>query len=129
MKNIILTIIFITFSNSTIFGQENSIVKIIDENAFEIQETNPEIEFNKSDKLDSIFENVRIFGFGEATHGTKEFFDLKIKFFKYLVKNQGVKNFAIEASFGNCIEIDNFIKGKDADPRKLIRKMGYWITQ
>ena len=127
MKNIILTIIFITFSNSTIFGQENSIVKIIDENAFEIQETNPEIEFNKSDKLDSIFENVRIFGFGEATHGTKEFFDLKIKFFKYLVKNQGVKNFAIEASFGNCIEIDNFIKGKDADPRKLIRKMGYWI--
>ena len=64
MKNIILTIIFITFSNSTIFGQENSIVKIIDENAFEIQETNPEIEFNKSDKLDSIFENVRIFGFG-----------------------------------------------------------------
>ena len=89
MKNIILTIIFITFSNSTIFGQENSIVKIIDENAFEIQETNPEIEFNKSDKLDSIFENVRIFGFGEATHGTKEFFDLKIKFFKYLVKNQG----------------------------------------
>ncbi|MDO6489906.1 MULTISPECIES: erythromycin esterase family protein [unclassified Cellulophaga] len=127
MKNIILTIIFITFSNSTVFGQENSIVEILDENAFEIQETNPKIEFNKSDKLDSIFENVRIFGFGEATHGTKEFFDLKIKFFKYLVKNQGVKNFAIEASFGNCIEIDNFIKGKDADPRKLIRKMGYWI--
>jgi erythromycin esterase len=127
MKNIILTIIFISFSNSTIFGQENSIVKIIDKNAFEIQETNPEIEFVKSDKLDNIFGNVRIFGFGEATHGTKDFFDLKIKFFKYLVRNQNVKNFAIEASFGNCIAIDDYIKGKNSEPKKLIRKMGFWI--
>jgi erythromycin esterase len=126
MRNIILTIILITFSSFLTFGQEDNIVEIINENAFEIKETNPKNEFNKSEKLDSIFKNVKIFGFGEATHGTKEFFDLKIKFFKYLVKNQGVKNFAIEASFGNCIEIDNYIKGKDADPKKLIRKMGFW---
>ena len=98
-----------------------------DKNAFEIQETNPEIEFVKSDKLDNIFGNVRIFGFGEATHGTKDFFDLKIKFFKYLVKNHDVKNFAIEGSFGNCVGIDNYIKGKDTDPKKLIRQMGFWI--
>jgi erythromycin esterase-like protein len=26
------------------------------------------------------------FWFGEATHGTKEFFDLKAKFFKYIAK-------------------------------------------
>jgi erythromycin esterase len=127
MKNFILTTIIIIFSNLIVFGQENAFVKIIDENAFEIKETNPKIEFKKSNKLDNIFENVRIFGFGEATHGTKDFFDIKIKFFKYLVKNHDVKNFAIEGSFGNCVGIDNYIKGKDTDPKKLIRQMGFWI--
>jgi erythromycin esterase len=108
-------------------SQNNNIVKAINENAFEIKETNPEIEIEKNDKLDSFFKNVRIFGFGEATHGTKEFFDLKIKFFKYLVKNHGVKNFAIEASYGNCIAIDNYIKGENADPKELLNDIGLWI--
>jgi erythromycin esterase len=108
-------------------SQNNNIVKAINENAFKINESNPNIAIEKNDTLDNIFKNVRIFGFGEATHGTKEFFDLKIKFFKYLVKNHGVKNFAIEASYGNCIAIDNYIKGEEADPKELLNGIGLWI--
>jgi erythromycin esterase len=76
--------------------------------------------------LDSIFKNVRVFGFGEATHGTKEFFDIKIKFLKYLVKNQGVRNFAIEASYGNCVAINNYIKGGNQNLRELLANMRLW---
>ena len=66
-------------------SQTNEIVKAINKNAFRIKDVNPNIEVEKNPTLDSIFKDVRIFGFGEATHGTKEFFDLKVKFFKYRV--------------------------------------------
>ena len=126
MKKNILTFILIVFYNFFVLSQHNDIVKAINENAFEINDTNPNIDIEKSDALDSIFENVRVFGFGDATHGTKDFFDLKFKFFKYLVKNQGVRNFAIEASYGNCIAIDNYIKGQENDPKKLLKDVGLW---
>ena len=126
MKKNILTFILIVFYNFFVLSQHNDIVQAINENAFEINDTNPNIDIEKSDALDSIFENVRVFGFGDATHGTKDFFDLKFKFFKYLVKNQGVRNFAIEASYGNCIAIDNYIKGQENDPKKLLKDVGLW---
>ena len=126
MKKNILTFILIVFYNFFVLSQHNDIVKAINENAFEINDTNPNIDIEKSDALNSIFENVRVFGFGDATHGTKDFFDLKFKFFKYLVKNQGVRNFAIEASYGNCIAIDNYIKGQENDPKKLLKDVGLW---
>ena len=109
-----------------VLSQNTEIVKAIDENVFEIKDVDPSIELEKSATLDTIFKNVRIFGFGEATHGTKEFFNLKIKFFKYLVKNQDVKNFAIEASYGNCIAINNFIHGEDGDSRVLLSNIEFW---
>ena len=126
MKKNILTFILIVFYNFFVLSQHNDIVQAINENAFEINDTNPNIDIEKSDALNSIFENVRVFGFGDATHGTKDFFDLKFKFFKYLVKNQGVRNFAIEASYGNCIAIDNYIKGQENDPKKLLKDVGLW---
>lgn len=127
MKKNILALILIIFWNFIVVSQNNDISKSINENAFKINDTNSNIDIENNDELNSIFENVRIFGFGEATHGTKEFFDLKFKFFKYLVNNQGVRNFAIEASYGNCFAINNYIKGEENDPKQLLRKIGFWI--
>ena len=127
MKKNIVTLILIIFCNSCLFSQNNAIVKAINENAFQLNDSDPNIDIDKDAKLDSIFNKVRIFGFGEATHGTKEFFNLKFKFFKYLVKNQGVRNFAIEASYANCIAINNYIKGQKNDPKELLKNIGFWI--
>jgi erythromycin esterase len=126
MKKNILSFVLILLCNSMVVSQNTEIVKAIDENAFEIKDVDPNLELEKSATLDTIFKNVRIFGFGEATHGTKEFFDLKAKFFKYLVKNQGVKNFAIEASYGNCVAINNYIHGENGDSRALLSHIGFW---
>lgn len=127
MKKNIVTLILIIFCNSCLFSQNNAIVKAINENAFQLNNSDPNIDIDKDAKLDSIFNKVRIFGFGEATHGTKEFFNLKFKFFKYLVKYQGVRNFAIEASYANCIAINNYIKGQKNDPKELLKNIGFWI--
>ncbi|NRT11963.1 erythromycin esterase family protein [Flavobacterium sp. 14A] len=119
--------ILMLLCNFIMLSQTNEIVKAINENAFRIKDVNPNIEVEKNPTLDSIFKDVRIFGFGEATHGTKEFFDLKVKFFKYVVKNQAVKNFAIEASYGNCIAINDYIHGKNINPKIALNNIGFWI--
>lgn len=126
MKKNIITFLLVIFCNFYMVCQNNDIMKAINKNAFKINNTNPDIDIEKNNKLDSVFKNVQIFGFGEATHGTKEFFDLKFKFFKYLAINQGVKNFAIEASYGNCIAINNYIKGTESDPKELLKNIGFW---
>ena len=44
----------------------------------------------------------RIVAMGEATHGTKEFFNMKAKVAKYLVQECGFRSFVIEATYGGC---------------------------
>lgn len=59
----------------------------------------------------SIDDNVKIVALGEATHGNKEFQELKLELFKVLVKNNNYKVFVLEADFGECLYINDYIHG------------------
>lgn len=58
------------------------------------------------DFLNDKLNHVDVIGLGEATHGTKEFFELKNRMFNYLVEKQNVKLFGIEANFAACYDIN-----------------------
>lgn len=77
------------------------------------------------------FSNKKIIGLGEATHGTKEFFQMKHKIFKYLVERYNYKVFGFEADMGECIYIDRFICKGIGTIEETIRKMhfGIWRTE
>ena len=70
-------------------AQKYETIKWINNNAIKIEDadSNTKLSIFNVDIPDK-FENSKIFGFGEATHHGKEFFDLKAKFFKYLVRTQ-----------------------------------------
>ncbi len=71
--------------------------------------------------------NAQIVGLGEATHGTREFFQMKHRVFKYLVEEHGFKVFAFEADFAECIYFDNYIKTGEGNLEQLMReKMYFW---
>lgn len=123
---ILLLIIFITTSKS-VKSQNTELTFSINTSLIDIDNSNPEYPFKELPQLQNIFQNVKIFGFGEATHGTKEFQELKDKFFRYLVVNCNVKTFAIEANYGDCLSIDSYIKGGGGNPKEVLRKIGYWI--
>lgn len=59
-------------------------------------------------KLD---DNIKVVGLGEATHGNSDFQDLKLEVLKTLVEKNNLKNFAIEADFGEGMIINNYIHG------------------
>ena len=56
-------------------------------------------------------ENARIIALGEATHGNKEFQELKLDVFKVIVENCGVRAFALEADAGACETANRYIHG------------------
>lgn len=59
-----------------------------DSNLLEFQEDSP-----------AKFNNAKIFGYGEASHYGKEFFNIKAKFFKHLVLENNLKAFLMEESY------------------------------
>jgi len=63
----------------------------------------------------SYMSDCKIVGLGEATHGTKEFFQLKHRIFRYLVENHGFKIFAFECDMGESYYVDNFVTIGEGD--------------
>lgn len=94
-----------------------------------LSSADPESSLDDLLSLASIGE-ARIIGLGEATHGTKEFFELKHKIFKYLVENHGVRVFAIEADMGESIYINRYIQGENANLTEfMLSKMLFWTKR
>ena len=87
MKKIIFT--FLLILPFVLKAQNKEAINWIRSHAIEIKNANPNIElvaFQQS--VPEKLAKAKVYGFGEASHNTKEFFDLKAKFFKYLVKYQ-----------------------------------------
>lgn len=54
---------------------------------------------------------VRIVGMGEATHGSREFFQMKHRIFRYLVEQYGFRAIAFEADFAESVYINRYVTG------------------
>lgn len=111
---------------------QNEIINWLNTNAITIEDAKPDTPLTAFAKnVPQKFKDARIFGFGEATHNTKEFFDLKAKFFKYLVEQQGVRVFIMEESYQAEKGINEWISGGTGDAATILNNfgMGIWYTE
>ena len=65
----------------------------------------------------------KIIGMGEATHSSKEFNQLRHRFFQLLVEELDYRIFAWEASFGETIEINNYVVNGEGTPEKALNSI------
>lgn len=131
MRKVFLILFFLSLSNVT-FSQNNEVITWINNNAYSIENCNFNTDLNiPQNQLDESFKNAKIFGFGEATHHSKEFIQLKAKFFKYLVLHHNVKIFVLEESFGASYFVNEYINGKGGDLKQILVnfKQRIWKTQ
>jgi erythromycin esterase len=71
--------------------------------------------------------DCKIAGLGEATHGTKEFFQLKHRIFRYLVENHDYKIFAFECDMGESYYVDKYVTtGEGNIDYIMINIMHFW---
>lgn len=95
-------------------------------NAAIIRSVSPDLGGEDLAPLAAMIGSSRVAGFGEATHGSREFFQMKDRAFRYLVAKHGFTAFAIEANYAEGEAIDAYVKGSDGDPEALVGAMGFW---
>ncbi len=123
---------FLLLSLQILYGQKQETLAWINSNAIPLENldaTNPLTHFSKN--VPSRFRDAKIFGFGEATHHGKEFFDVKAKFFKYLVENNDVRVFIIEDNYPIENIINSWISGGPGDKKSVVEafKIAPWHCQ
>ena len=72
-------------------------------------------------------EGTRIVALGEATHGNKEFQELKKLVFQDMVENKGIRAFVLEADTGGCEAINRYIHGGEGTLEEATETLGFQI--
>jgi erythromycin esterase len=115
---LILVILFTFFLHFFAQAQKNSkIFEDIFKKSYIIEHTAPPKD-KKDEKdlhfLTKILAKKQIVVMGEATHGTKEFSELKHRIFKQMVLQNQTKIFGLEANFSACQQLNTYLCGQDS---------------
>jgi erythromycin esterase len=91
----------------------------------ELHGSDPALDFDVA-SLREVFSGRRVVGFGEATHGTREFFQLKHRFVRFLVEELDVRLFGLEANFTETLAIDAYIRNGDGNLEDALEGIYFW---
>lgn len=75
--------------------------------------------------------DVRVVGLGEATHGSREFFQLKHRLIEFLVQELGFTHFAMEGDQGAARAINEFVLNGHGTSQAVLAagRMWQWNTE
>jgi erythromycin esterase len=76
--------------------------------------------------LKGVIGKARLISLGEATHGSREFFQLKHRMLEFLVNEMGFNIFAIEATMPESFDINEYVLTGKGDPAKALAGIYFW---
>jgi len=82
--------------------------------------------FSDLQPLKRVIGDARIVELGEATHGSREFFQLKHRMLEFLATEMDFTIFSIEASMPEAYRLNDFVLEGKGDPAQLIKGMYFW---
>jgi erythromycin esterase-like protein len=95
-------------------------------NAIRLTTTEAGHGFADMQALKPLIGNARIVSLGEATHGTREFFQLKHRMLEFLATEMGFTIFSIEANMPEAYRLNDYVLNGTGDPAELLRGMYFW---
>ena len=88
----------------------------------------PDMELAQSSvETIAVPENVQVVGLGEASHGVKEYQEMKREVFQALVEKNGCRTFIIEGDFGSALKVDDYIHGGEGTAKEAAAQIGFRI--
>jgi erythromycin esterase len=96
------------------------------ENAIPFDTADPNSDFEDLMPLKELIGDARIVALGEATHGTREFFQMKHRMLRFLVEEMGFNTFAIEANWPEANLVNDYVQTGQGDPAELLRGLYFW---
>lgn len=73
--------------------------------------------------LDAIVRRAKIVGLGDATHGTHEFYTMRLRVVDYLIRNRNFDVISLEAPFAITERLNQYVQGAPGNPRALLADM------
>jgi len=110
----------------TIRTRHQETIKWISENAVPLKGVEAEQGFEDMQPLKHIIGDARLVALGEATHGTREFFQLKHRMLEFLVIEMGFTLFGIEASMPEGFDVNEYVLEGRGDPEKALAGLYFW---
>ena len=95
-------------------------------NAIRLSTTEAGRGFADMQALKPLIGDARIVSLGEATHGTREFFQLKHRLLEFLATEMGFTIFSIEANMPEAYRLNDYVLNGTGDPAELLRGMYFW---
>jgi len=73
--------------------------------------------------LAPLLEDARIVALGEGTHGTREFFTVRLRLMEFLATELGFTAFAFEFPYGEGVEINEYVRNGTGDPAEILGRV------
>jgi erythromycin esterase-like protein len=124
-----LAIVFVVLATVVVSAQtrqEAAVATWVRSNAIQLQSVEAGRGFADMQPLKRVIGNARIVSLGEATHGTREFFQLKHRVLEFLATEMGFSIFSIEANLPEAYRLNEYVLTGSGDPRQLLRGMYFW---
>ena len=118
--------IFALATRAVAQADDQTAINWLRRNAIPIQTVEAGHGFADLQPLDKIVGDARIVALGEATHGTREFFQLKHRLIEYLATQQGFTMFSIEANMPEAYRLNDYVLRGVGDPKRLLKGMYFW---
>ena len=127
----LLRVAAMVLTMGSIFGvlhgaDEKPIVDWVRANAIPLQTPEARRGFADLQKLKQVVGGARIVSLGEATHGSREFFQLKHRMMEFLASEMGFTIFSIEANMPEAYRLNDFVLTGKGDPKQLLKGMYFW---
>src|SRR5689334_18502169 len=118
--------LFALLATSAGAQQNDPTLQWIRVNAIPLTTTEAGHGFADLQRLKPLIGNARIVSLGEATHGTREFFQLKHRMLELLATEMGFSIFSIEANMPEAYRLNDYVLNGTGDPASLLRGMYFW---
>jgi erythromycin esterase len=82
--------------------------------------------FEDMQPLKKVIGGARLVALGEATHGTREFFQLKHRMLEFLASEMGFTVFGIEATMPEGFDVNEFVLNGKGDPAGALAGLYFW---
>ncbi|WP_221356378.1 erythromycin esterase family protein [Streptomyces beigongshangae] len=100
-------------------GDAGAVVDAIERSAHTLRSTEPEGGLRDLDALGRMVGDAEVVGLGEATHGSREFFRMKHRVFRYLVEEKGFRTFSLELPWSSGLRLNDYVLNGEGDLRKM----------
>jgi erythromycin esterase len=79
--------------------------------------------------LKKVLQDAQVVALGEATHGTREFFQLKHRMVEFLATELGFTVFALEADVADAHAVNTYVLTGQGDAAQALAGLGNWNTE